>query len=117
VVAADGIDARLVVGAVVSTGETLVHILAALAVSSVTVFTSTLERERAASEGAHGVFVTVVGSNCAARGSLKSGTTQQEDMAFYVCATFFFSYLFKRKIDLVARGYPEMAPKSQKFQF
>lgn len=77
VVATDGVDARLVVGAVVSTGETLVHVFAALAVSSVTVFTSTLEGERAASEGAHGVFVTVVGSNCAARGSLKSGATQQ----------------------------------------
>lgn len=77
VVATDGVDARLVVGTVVSTGKTLVHVLAALAISGVTVFTSTLEGESTASESAHGVFVTVVSSNCATGRSLKSGATHQ----------------------------------------
>jgi len=77
VVATDGVDAGLVVSTVVSTGQTFVHVLAVLAVSSVTVSASTLEGERTTSECAHGVFVTVVGSNCASGRSLESGATHQ----------------------------------------
>ena len=63
VVATDGVDASLVVGTIVSSGETFVDVLAVLAVTGVTVSASTLEAERSSSESAHGIFVAIMGTN------------------------------------------------------